>query len=47
MYFPLLFATESAAGFGINSNILETNLINLLIVVGILVYFGKGFWAES
>ncbi len=43
MYFPLLVATESAGGFGINSNILETNLINLLIVLAILVYFGRGF----
>jgi F0F1-type ATP synthase, subunit b len=43
MFFPLVFATESAQGFGINSNILETNLVNLLIVLAILVYFGKGF----
>jgi len=43
MYFPFLFATELAAGFGINSNILETNLVNLLIVLAILVYFGRGF----
>ncbi len=39
----LVLATDSAGGFGINSNILETNIINLLIVIGILVYFGKGF----
>jgi F-type H+-transporting ATPase subunit b len=43
MFFPLVFATESAQGFGINSNILETNLVNLLIVLAILIYFGKGF----
>lgn len=30
-------------GFGINADILETNLVNLLIVVGLLVYFGRGF----
>lgn len=30
-------------GFGINTDILETNLINLLIVIGVLVYFGRGF----
>lgn len=32
---------ESHGGFGINTNILETNLINLAILVGILVYFGN------
>lgn len=30
-------------GFGFNFNILETNLINLLIVIGLLVYFGRSF----
>ncbi|NJP08263.1 MAG: F0F1 ATP synthase subunit B [Leptolyngbyaceae cyanobacterium RU_5_1] len=35
-------ASESG-GFGINFDILETNLINLSIVIGILVYFGRGF----
>jgi F-type H+-transporting ATPase subunit b len=32
---------ESHGGFGINFDILETNLINLAILVGILVYFGS------
>lgn len=32
-----------AEGFGINTNILETNLINLSVVIGIVVYFGGGF----
>jgi F-type H+-transporting ATPase subunit b len=42
----LLLATETShhqAGFGINTDILETNLINLVIVIGLLVYFGRGF----
>jgi F-type H+-transporting ATPase subunit b len=30
-------------GFGLNTNILETNLINLVIVIGVLVWFLKGF----
>lgn len=30
-------------GFGLNTNILETNLFNLVIVIGLLVYFGRGF----
>ena len=41
MMFPVtLFAAEG--GFGINLNPLETNLINLVIVIGLLVYFLKG-----
>ncbi|MFZ4565960.1 MAG: F0F1 ATP synthase subunit B [Prochlorococcaceae cyanobacterium] len=30
-------------GFGINTNILDTNIINLAIVVGVLVWFLRGF----
>ncbi|MGB3263695.1 MAG: F0F1 ATP synthase subunit B [Microcoleus sp.] len=41
----LLLATEASAegGFGLNFDILETNLINLIIVIGVLFYFGRGF----
>nr|YP_010307985.1 ATP synthase CF0 subunit I [Microlepia speluncae]ULU27991.1 ATP synthase CF0 subunit I [Microlepia speluncae] len=31
-----------AASFGLNTNILETNLVNLILVLGILFYYGKG-----
>nr|YP_007026123.1 ATP synthase CF0 subunit I [Apopellia endiviifolia]AFU88833.1 ATP synthase CF0 subunit I [Apopellia endiviifolia] len=31
-----------ANSFGINTNLLETNLINLGVVLSLLVYFGKG-----
>lgn len=34
------------AGFGLNTNILETNVINLAVVIGSLVYFGKGVCAN-
>lgn len=37
-----LLASETK-GFGINFDIFETNLINLAIVIGVLIYFGKGF----
>jgi len=37
-----LLASETK-GFGLNFDILETNLINLAIVIGVLIYFGKGF----
>ena len=39
MLFPLL-ASES---FGLNFNPLQTNLINLAIVIGVLVWFLRGF----
>nr|UPV72071.1 ATP synthase CF0 subunit I [Cephalotaxus hainanensis] len=32
----------SAGSFGLNTNILETNIINLSVVLGVLIYFGKG-----
>lgn len=28
-------------GFGINTDILETNVLNLAVVIGVLVYYGK------
>ena len=31
------------SGFGINTNILETNLINLGVIIGALIYLGGGF----
>lgn len=39
--FFLLAAEAEHSGFGLNLDILETNLINLLIIIGVLVYFGK------
>ena len=40
----LLLATEAGSrGICINTNILETNLINLGILIVVLVYFGRGF----
>lgn len=33
--------SEVESGFGLNLDILETNLINLTLLVGILIYFGK------
>ena len=39
-------STETG-GFGINFDIFETNLINLAIVIGVLVYFGRGFLSKT
>jgi F-type H+-transporting ATPase subunit b len=37
-------ASEHAegSGFGLNFNVLDANLINLAIVIGVLFYFGRG-----
>jgi len=45
----LLLATEASheGGFGLNFNILETNLINLAIVIWILYYFGSKVLGET
>jgi F-type H+-transporting ATPase subunit b len=36
---------DLAESFGLNTDILDTNLINLGVVIGVLVYFGKGVCA--
>ncbi|BAZ05870.1 ATP synthase F0 subunit B [Calothrix sp. NIES-3974] len=48
----LFLATEAIAsqeegGFGLNLDILETNVINLAILVGVLVVFGRKFLANT
>lgn len=37
-----LSESAEAHGFGLNTDIFEANLINLAIVIGVVVYFGKG-----
>ena len=41
----VLLASEAVehSGFGLNTDILETNVINLVIVIGLLIYAGRGF----
>ncbi|MBO3460991.1 F0F1 ATP synthase subunit B [Aetokthonos hydrillicola Thurmond2011] len=36
-----LAASEGSHGFGINTNILDTNLINLAIIITVLLVFGR------
>lgn len=43
----LVLATEEMGHFGLNLDIFETNLINLAIVIGVLVYFGRGFLGKT
>jgi len=35
-----MIAIPLGEGFGLNTNLLETNIINLAVVIGVLVYFG-------
>lgn len=35
----LFFSEEK--GFGINTDVFETNILNLSVVIGILVYYGR------
>ncbi len=44
---PLLAEAEESGGFGLNADILETNLINLIIIIGVLIYFGRGFLGKT
>ena len=41
----LWLGTEASAeqGFGLNLNLLDTNLINLGILIAVLLYFAPGF----
>ncbi|MEO0539909.1 MAG: F0F1 ATP synthase subunit B [Cyanobacteria bacterium P01_A01_bin.105] len=41
-----LVASEEG-GFGLNFDILETNLINLIIIIGVLIYFGSNFLGKT
>ncbi|MGB3137600.1 MAG: F0F1 ATP synthase subunit B [Nodosilinea sp.] len=41
-----LLAAE-AGGLGVDFNILETNLINLVIIIGVLYYFGGKFLGKT
>jgi F-type H+-transporting ATPase subunit b len=38
---------EEKGGFGLNFDILEANVVNLALAVGILVYFGRGFLSNT
>lgn len=43
----LASAEAEGGGFGFNFDILESNLINLLVVYAILFYFGRGFLSKT
>jgi F-type H+-transporting ATPase subunit b len=41
--FVLEVTEVEESGFGLNFNLLDTNLINLAIIIAVLIYFGRGF----
>jgi F-type H+-transporting ATPase subunit b len=41
--FPVLHLLASHAGFGLNLNLFETNIINLAVLIAATVWFLKGF----
>jgi F-type H+-transporting ATPase subunit b len=40
-------AEPAEGGFGFQFDLLESNIINLAIVIGVVVYFGKGFLSKT
>nr|YP_010828182.1 ATP synthase CF0 subunit I [Santalum acuminatum]WFF45200.1 ATP synthase CF0 subunit I [Santalum acuminatum] len=45
-FFVSLGHWSSAGGFGFNTDILATNPINLSVVLGVLIFFGKGVLSD-
>lgn len=43
----LLLGEAEEGGFGLNFDLLDTNLINLVIIIGVLVYFGRGLVGKT
>lgn len=43
----LNFISEESEGFGINTDIFETNVLNLAVVIGVLVYYGRSLLADT
>ena len=37
----LISLISHSEGFGINTDILDTNVLNLAVVIGVLIYYGR------
>nr|QVX28026.1 ATP synthase CF0 subunit I [Passiflora maliformis] len=44
--FVFLVHWPSAGSFGLNTDILATNIVNLSVVLGVLIFFGKGVLSD-
>jgi len=40
-------SVAESEGFGINTDLIETNVLNLAVVIGVLVYFGKDILSDT
>lgn len=40
-YLNLINTISENGGLGINTDIFETNVLNLSVVIGVLIYYGK------
>jgi F-type H+-transporting ATPase subunit b len=40
-------SVAESEGFGINTDLIETNVLNLAVVIGVLVYFGKDIVSDT
>lgn len=40
-YLNLITIISENKGLGINTDIFETNVLNLSVVIGVLIYYGK------
>jgi F-type H+-transporting ATPase subunit b len=42
----MLMFISNSGGFGINTDVFETNILNLSVVIGVLVYYGRAAFAK-
>ena len=42
----MLMPIAHSEGFGINTDIFETNILNLSVVIGVLIYYGRAAFTE-
>lgn len=43
-FMNFLFIISESEGFGINTDLFETNILNLAVVIGVLIYYGKSLY---
>lgn len=42
----MLMSVSHSEGFGINTDLFETNILNLSVVIGVLIYYGRAAFTE-
>lgn len=41
LYINTIFNFSEVKNFGIKFNLFETNILNLIVVIGVLIYYGR------